>query len=203
MLLFIVPLLICAGIISWQVGKNASGLKAADAAEIAEVQARCMAPVRRVETSRSVTKKSAAQAEKDRRQAEKLQAARELAELKERALQAARELKALQEEKRPETISSAPDPSAPVAEKAAPQRLKTISGQVVSFTGRLVSMTRQEAIEKVQQAGGQAYYKEMPSFTTLLVVGIKPGKQKLDQFENQSGIRKVNESEFLEMLKGA
>ena len=76
---------------------------------------------------------------------------------------------------------------------------KPFAGQVVSFTGKL-SITRREAIKKVQDAGGRAY-EDMPAGTTLLVVGSKPGMKKMDKADKWIGqVRKVTEAQFLAMF---
>ena len=74
------------------------------------------------------------------------------------------------------------------------------SGQVVAFTGTLKrsGMTRRQAAEKVRQAGGRAYDREMPAGTTLLVVGDNPGIGKMDKADRWIGqVRKITEAQFL------
>ena len=162
--------------------------------------------------------REAAEAERERKKAEKLEAARLLAEYNERALKAARDLQAIQSaganipqekpetsepvpeatEERPETISNGvqsvqPEPEAP----------RPFAGQIVAFTGRLKSMKRNEAIQRVKEAGGKAF-PDFYSFSTILVVGSNPGQKKLDKFDNWIGqATKITEEQFLKMLEGA
>lgn len=163
------------------------------------------------------------QQERERKQAEKLEAARLLAEYKERALQAQRELAALEqggavvppavqpEEKaadapddQPEAPADAMTPENFAAKYAAQTVSKSFQGQRVAFTGKLSGMTRAEAVEKVRQAGGQGYEKGMPVGTTLLVVGSLKGdgcSRKLDKADEWIGqVRKITEARFLTML---
>lgn len=163
------------------------------------------------------------QQERERKQAEKLEAARQLAEYRERALQAQKELAALErgktavapaaqpEEKnadasndQPEAPADAMTPEDFADQYAAEIVSKSFQGEKVAFTGKLSSMTRAEAVEKVRQAGGQGYVKEMPVGTTLLVVGTLKGdgcSRKLDKADEWIGqVRKVTEAQFLAML---
>ena len=84
---------------------------------------------------------------------------------------------------------------------AAPQDApRPFAGQVVAFTGKLSSMTRGAAIQKVIDAGGKAY-KTMPAGTTLLVVGNNPGMCKMDKADEWiSQVRKITEVQFLAMF---
>ena len=151
------------------------------------------------------------------RQLEKLETARQIAEYNERALKAARELRELENAK--EAVpTSAPAPASVQADavpedpKTPAERHETISkcdcgphpfqGQVVSFTGKLSSMTRAEAIAAVKAAGGLAF-KEMPAGTTLLVVGSNPGQKKQDLYDKWIGqVKKITEAQFMAMLEG-
>lgn len=73
-------------------------------------------------------------------------------------------------------------------------------GQVVSFTGRLPHMTREQAIQAVQLNGGKAF-KSMPRYTTILVVGDRPGVTKLDHADEWiDHIRKITPAQFNAML---
>ena len=165
--------------------------------------------------------------------AQKVARETELAELAERRLQAEKELQALQQaaqhlqeqpdatpddhstqEPQPETPAQEPEPQRPAAQvlsldqfaqtaAPAPQPFK---GQTVAFTGKLTisGMTHAQAREKVKQAGGTAFEKEMPSFTTLLIVGENPGMKKLDKADAWIGnVRKMTEQQFLDMLASA
>lgn len=163
--------------------------------------------------------REAARKAADERRAEKLEAARLLAEYRERAFAAARELKALDvalkasapvqaPEQRPETISTAaPDPVRPSAPETAPDNApKPFAGQIVSFTGKLRSMTRAQAAEIVRKGGGKAFTKAMPAGTTLLVVGDIAGDGntgKLDKADEWIGqVKKIYEPQFMAMLAG-
>lgn len=151
------------------------------------------------------------------RRAEKLEAARMLAEYTEKALQAARALRDLEAgaaqapEKAPGAVQEAPQAAAvqsePEAPQAAAKRPESISynspffGQVVSFTGKLQSMKRADAIKAVNAAGGRAF-SDFPAGTTILVVGSNPGEKKQEKFDRWIGqVRKITEMQFLEMLK--
>ncbi len=73
-------------------------------------------------------------------------------------------------------------------------------GQVVSFTGRLPHMTREQAIQAVQLNGGKAF-KSMPRYTTILVVGDRPGITKLDYADEWiDHVRKITPAQFNAML---
>ena len=149
------------------------------------------------------------------RRAEKLEAARLLAEYTERSLQAARELRELEAAREAATDPATEAPQAaavqtePEAPQAVPERPESISynspfrGQVVSFTGKLQSMKRADAIKAVQAAGGRAY-ADFPAGTTLLVVGTNPGMKKQEKYDNWIGqVKKITEAQFITMLKGA
>ena len=158
--------------------------------------------------------REAREAVQRQRRAEKLEAARLLAEYNERSLEAARELLKLEAER--EAREAAPDPVSAPAAQAEPKKPEapakkpgSISynspfiGQVVSFTGKLQSMKRADAIKAVQAAGGRAF-ADFPAGTTLLVVGTNPGEKKQEKFDRWIGqVKKITEYQFLEMLKGA
>ena len=73
-------------------------------------------------------------------------------------------------------------------------------GQVVSFTGRLPHMTREQAIQAVRLNGGKAF-KSMPRYTTILVVGDRPGITKLDHADEWiDHVRKITPAQFNAML---
>ena len=156
--------------------------------------------------------KAVREAEQQRKQAARLEAARLRAEYAERELAAKREAKALE---RAEIIPAEPEPpaepviDAPAAEpeqRPTPALLSGIKGnnafkgQVVAFTGKLPGMTRREAIQAVQDNGGRAYTR-MPAGTTLLVVGDKPGMCKMDKADEWIGqVRKITAAQFFAML---
>lgn len=163
---------------------------------------------------------AAREAERQRRQAEKLENARQLAEYAEKALQAEKELQALrarnipaaQEPKKPaattEEKSRQEPPALSLAQFAAahadaPQPFK---GQTVSFTGTLYDpqgkhVPRAQAMQLVKSMGGKAY-ETMPAGTTLLVVGDKPGMNKLDKADEWIGqVRKITPAQFFAMAQ--
>lgn len=182
---------------------------------------------RKERAAEAAAKKAAAEEKRQERAARaeeehalKLARAAELAELAERRLQAEKELAELRKaatqtnenhfEQEQPAQEQAEKPEAPVltlnqftqAAAPAPQPFR---GQTVAFTGRLTvsGMTRAQAIEKVKQAGGNAY-KDMTSYTTLLVVGENPGMKKLDKADKWiEQVRKITERQFLEMLEAA
>lgn len=170
-------------------------------------------------------KRAKAEARKAEAHARKVAQTQELAELAERRLKAERELAELHSG-RPEIISKAAEtltaePMEDVRETAEVPALKpqeapgitldrfmdmvqpkAFKGQVVAFTGKLTisGMTRAQAIEKVKQAGGQAY-NNLYASSTLLVVGTNPGMTKMDKADRWIGsVHKITERQFLDMF---
>lgn len=84
--------------------------------------------------------------------------------------------------------------------KSAPSGITegVFSGMTVVFTGELSSITRQQGEALVKARGGKAT-SSVSSKTSLLVVGLNAGS-KLEKAE-ALGIRVVDESEFLDMVK--
>ncbi len=74
-----------------------------------------------------------------------------------------------------------------------------LAGQTVAFTGTLPGMKRAQAIEAVKAHGGYAY-DEMYASTTLLVVGDKPGKNKLDKAARWPSCLRITAAEFFRMI---
>lgn len=198
--------------------REAAERKAATKARQERAAAERKAAQEKARQERAANVAARAEAQKAR-QLEKLETARQIAEYNERALKAARELRELEtaREATPAT-ATAPAPAsvqtdaAPAEPEAPAERPEIISksdegprpfrGQVVSFTGKLSSMTRAEAIAAVKAAGGLAY-KEMPAGTTLLVVGSNPGQKKQDLYDKWIGqVKKITEAQFMAMLKG-
>ena len=196
--------------------REAAERKAANKAK--KEQAAAAREVEREKIRQERAANAAARAELQKaRQLEKLETARQIAEYNERALKAARELREL-ESTREASPATAPAPAsvqtdaAPAEPEAPAERPEIISksdegprpfrGQVVSFTGKLSSMTRAEAIAAVKAAGGLAY-KDMPAGTTLLVVGSNPGQKKQDLYDKWIGqVKKITEAQFMAMLEG-
>lgn len=92
-----------------------------------------------------------------------------------------------------------PEPIRPVTVSAVPLPFKgnnAFAGEVVAFTGALDGMTRAEAIKAVEANGGRAF-DTMPAGTTILVVGNKPGMNKLDKADRWIGqVRKITQEQF-------
>lgn len=88
---------------------------------------------------------------------------------------------------------------------------RVLSGQVVSFTGTLASMTHKAALELVERAGGRGV-QALSQATTLLVIGEEGWaleddgrasvklRQALQLVAEGAGIRIVAESDWLQML---
>lgn len=102
---------------------------------------------------------------------------------------------------------AAPAQAAPQA-NAAPAVLpgglrgnNMFGGEIVAFTGTIPGMTRREAMQAVEANGGKAY-STMPAATTLLVVGEKPGSEKLELAERRCGqVRRIDDAHFKFMLE--
>ncbi len=102
---------------------------------------------------------------------------------------------------------AAPVQAAPQA-NAAPALLpgglrgnNMFAGEGVAFTGTIPGMTRREAMQAVEANGGKAY-STMPAAATLLVVGEKPGSEKLELAERRCGqVRKIDAAHFRFMLE--
>lgn len=182
----------------------------AEAARRAREQAQADAEKARLdaEKKRKAQEKKAAAAEREakrqQKQAAKLEAARQMAEYAAQALQAEKDLRALraasqrqevhaQEPPAAEHPAEAPAPFAPVGNNA-------FAGHCVAFTGELPGMKRAEAIQAVAANGGRAFNKDMPACTTLLVVGDKPGADKLGKAEKW-GVKKITPLDFTIMLE--
>lgn len=108
---------------------------------------------------------------------------------------------------KPEVKPAAPVQAAPQA-NAAPALLpgglrgnNMFGGEIVAFTGTIPGMTRREAMQAVEANGGKAY-STMPAAATLLVVGEKPGSEKLELAERRCGqVRKIDAAHFRFMLE--
>lgn len=102
---------------------------------------------------------------------------------------------------------AAPAQAAPQA-NAAPAILpgglrgnNMFGGEIVAFTGTIPGMTRREAMQAVEANGGKAY-STMPAAATLLVVGEKPGSEKLELAERRCGqVRRIDAAHFKFMLE--
>ena len=108
---------------------------------------------------------------------------------------------------KPEVKPAAPVQAAPQA-NAAPALLpgglrgnNMFGGEIVAFTGTIPGMTRREAMQAVEANGGKAY-SAMPAAATLLVVGEKPGSEKLELAERRCGqVRRIDAAHFKFMLE--
>ena len=67
-----------------------------------------------------------------------------------------------------------------IPESALPSGAQPFAGEIVAFTGENPKMTHRHMIEHVNRLGGKGY-DDVYVRTTLLVVGEKPGKGKLDK----------------------
>ncbi len=72
-------------------------------------------------------------------------------------------------------------------------------GKRFVFTGELSFITRDKAKEIVEELGGE-FSESVSSKTTYLVVGLSPGKTKL-QAADKYKVKKIDENEFLDMIK--
>lgn len=178
------------------------------AAREAEKEEKRRAAAKKAEKKRKADERAAAilarEQEKARKREEELSAARQLAEYQERALQAEKELQALRRANIPAQPQPAPAPQEKPAAPAAVSlsqfarthaRKTFFAGEHVAFTGKVPNMTREECINAVETLGGHAY-TTMPSNTTILVIGEKPGKNKLDKAAKWAGVRKMTADEF-------
>lgn len=110
-------------------------------------------------------------------------------------------------ETRAKAKPAAPAQAAPQA-NAAPALLpgglrgnNMFGGEIVAFTGTIPGMTRREAMQAVEANGGKAY-STMPAAATLLVVGEKPGSEKLELAERRCGqVRRIDAAHFKFMLE--
>lgn len=146
----------------------------------------------------AAARKAQREAEAQRKREEKLEYARQMAELKERALQAEKELRALAREageakqasqaaavnlkKTAQAARNASPADTEVREamRAIYEAKKPFSGERVAFTGRIPGYTREQAITATAKAGGVGY-RHINTLCTLLVVGERPGMGQLDQ----------------------
>jgi len=75
---------------------------------------------------------------------------------------------------------------------------KSLEGLTIVITGKLEKITRKEAQELVEQAGGKIT-GSVSSKTNLLIAGEKAGT-KIKKAE-ELGVEVINESKFLELIK--
>lgn len=92
-------------------------------------------------------------------------------------------------------------PAAPALLPGGLRGNNMFGGEIVAFTGTIPGMTRREAMQAVEANGGKAY-STMPAAATLLVVGEKPGSEKLELAERRCGqVRKIDAAHFKFMLE--
>lgn len=213
--------------------KRSAARRRAAAEQAAREQAR---REKRAETERKQAARQAAAMQKKQEQEQKRQEreqrqaaahavkvarAAELAELAERRLQAEKELAQLrQQSAEHSTERSITTPAAPTQKQPTPQAAERpgmsldefaasiapqpFKGQTVSFTGKLYNsagehVSREKAISLVRALGGKAY-KDMPAGTTLLVVGENFGMQKMDKADQWIGqVKKITPAQFWQM----
>lgn len=137
--------------------------KARKAAEIAKVKA-AKEEERRQKAAEKARK--AAEAAERRRIAEERRQEREAEEARKAETQAAKSAKTQRAQAIPES--------------ALPSGAQPFAGEIVAFTGENPKMTHRHMIEHVNRLGGKGY-DDVYVRTTLLVVGEKPGKGKLDK----------------------
>lgn len=80
-----------------------------------------------------------------------------------------------------------------------PVSASIFSGKTVVFTGELSSMTREDAISKIEALGGRSS-NSVSRNTDFVVVGKNPGSKYRKAVE--LGIKILNEEDFLELLRG-
>jgi DNA ligase (NAD+) len=88
-------------------------------------------------------------------------------------------------------------PLAPVAKRAASS---TFAGKTFVLTGTLPTMTREEAAEKIEAAGGKVS-GSVSKKTSCVLAGAEAGS-KLEKAQ-QLGVPVIDETEFVRMLSTA
>jgi len=73
-----------------------------------------------------------------------------------------------------------------------------LTGKMFLFTGTLAQMTRPQAAELVEEAGGKVA-NSLSTKVNYLVVGEDPGS-KVDKAKKMPGVQVISEAEFLDML---
>lgn len=74
---------------------------------------------------------------------------------------------------------------------------RPFKNQIVAFTGIIPKYRRRAAIEMVLKQGGKAY-DDITTRTTIMVVGVKPGKNKLERAQKWN-TKTISWEQFLEM----
>lgn len=118
------------------------------------------------------------EARKREQQAEKARKAAETAKVK-AAKEEERRQKAAEKARKAAEAAKTQRAQA-IPESALPSGAQPFAGEIVAFTGENPKMTHRHMIEHVNRLGGKGY-DDVYVRTTLLVVGEKPGKGKLDK----------------------
>ncbi len=103
------------------------------------------------------------------------------------------------DERNREIIRKLKEAGVQTEEKAAKAEALPLAGKEFVITGRLSSMSRQQAEDKVKALGGTAG-SSVTRKTTFLVAGEEPGS-KLDKARSM-GTQVITEEEFLKMIGG-
>lgn len=88
-----------------------------------------------------------------------------------------------------------------ISEKTGGSKAGGLDGETFVLTGTLSSMTRKEAAEKIEAAGGKMS-ASVSGRTRFVVAGESPGSSKIGQAK-QKGIEVIDESRFLQLLENA
>lgn len=110
-------------------------------------------------------------------------------------------VKFLQDQKNMNSIKRIIESGVEVSEYLEEERKGKLTGKIFVFTGRLKSMTREEAKKLVLENGGKTS-DTVTSSTTYLVCGEieGPSSTKLEKAK-KLGVKIIGEDEFLQMLK--
>lgn len=74
---------------------------------------------------------------------------------------------------------------------------RPFKNEILAFTGTIPKYRRRAAIEMVLKQGGKAY-DDITTRTTIMVVGVKPGKNKLERAQKWN-TKTISWEQFLEM----
>ena len=77
-----------------------------------------------------------------------------------------------------------------------------VATSATAFEGTIKLRTTQATADQLKEANGGKAYSTMPAATTLLVVGEKPGSEKLELAERRCGqVRRIDAAHFKFMLE--
>jgi len=102
------------------------------------------------------------------------------------------------DEKKRHLIQHLIDNGVKISTYHSPVQSKKLEGKSFVVTGKLASMTRDDAHKKIVQMGGKVY-SSVTSKTDYLVVGAEPGS-KVDKAE-KIGTNVLEEKDFLDLIK--